>query len=143
MPPKKKSPTARGQRPTTPKGPTKIPPRNHRISVKAAADLTARFRKYAGPPTEKGGVFHADQVIAMLRQPGVKGLRYYHGRQPDGRYALVLVGTDAFGEDIVKIQSKATRTKSAAKLAATSEAIVLEMNFPCPPFCAGGSPLDE
>jgi hypothetical protein len=125
----------------------RLPRRKHKISVRSAAELTLNFRKYAEPPAEHGGVFHADQVMEMLSQPGAKGLRYYHARRSDGTHCVVLVATDEYGNDIVKKVPASTvgaKSKGMAMLSATDEdAIVLEMNFPCPPFCPVASPLNQ
>jgi hypothetical protein len=100
-----------------------IPTRSHSISLAQAAELTRRHREQ-NPDQEKAGSFHADQVRELLAQPGVAGLRYYHGLNEDGSYAIILVGQNERMEDLV-------------------EGVMLELHFPCPPICAQPNMLNE
>ena len=50
------------------------------------------------------------------------GLRIYHGRNAKGQHALVLVGADADGSDLV-------------------DGDIAEQGLPCPPYCGDGSIL--
>lgn len=148
----------------TPKDPNKPagtgdripPPKDHRISVKAAAQLTKRYRK-AAPASEHGGLFHADQVRSLLAQKGVEYLRYYHGLDAKGNYRIVLVGVDKDGNDIVKApQPKPPRGKKVEMAQAKvkggqqmmlmmstggADALLLEEHHSCPPYCSPNSPL--
>ena len=99
-----------------------LPARDHHITLAEAARHTRRHRERY-PQAEKGGAFHADQVRALLAQPGVAALRYYHGIHDDARYAMVLVGSTARGEDLV-------------------DGIMMDEHFPCPPFCPLASDLN-
>jgi hypothetical protein len=92
-----------------------LPARNHRITLAEAARHTRRHREQ-NPQAEKGGAFHADQVRALLAQPGAEVFRYYHGIHDDGRYAMVLVASTVRGEDLV-------------------DGIMMEEHLPCPPWC--------
>jgi hypothetical protein len=98
-----------------------LPPRDHRISLTDAAALTKRHRD-AKDSAVKSGAFHKDQVLSMLGQPGCVGLRVYFGRNADGSPALVLTGIDAADSDL------------------TGE--ILEIHYPCPPFCGAANPLN-
>ena len=100
-----------------------LPARNHRISLDAGAALTRRYREGAGPNPMKAGAFHADQVRELLDQPGCVALRIYYGRQDKGDPALVLVGMDANDKEL-------------------TGGVLLEICFPCPPFCTDGSALN-
>ena len=101
-----------------------LPPRDHRISLDAAAELTRRFRESARPDAIKAGAFHADQVRALLAQPGCVALRAYYGKNADGSDALVLVGLDANDQEL-------------------TGGTLLDVIFPCPPFCTDDSPLNS
>jgi len=92
------------------------PSRDHKITLAEAIALTRRFRETASPKTERGGMFHRAPVDELLRQPGCAGLRFYHGRNADGTSAIVLVGVDERGNDM-------------------TDGLILERQFPCPPFC--------
>jgi len=100
-----------------------LPPRDHRISLDAAAQLTRRYREGAGKSPQKAGAFHADQVGKLLSQPGCVALRIYYGTDEKGEGAFVLVGMDADDRDM-------------------TEGTLLEFQFPCPPFCDDGSELN-
>ena len=101
-----------------------LPPRDHRIPLEAAAALTRRYREQAGKGVERAGAFQADQVRALLDQKGCAALRVYYGRQPDGHDSLILVGVDQDDRDM-------------------TGGILLEFNYPCPPFCDDGSLLSS
>jgi hypothetical protein len=98
-----------------------LPPRDHRISLTDAAVITKRYRD-AKDSSVKSGAFHKDQVLSMLGQAGCVGLRVHYGRNADGSPALVLTGIDAADNDL------------------TGE--ILEIHYPCPPFCGAANPLN-
>lgn len=100
-----------------------LPPRDHRISLADASALTSRYRKDT-PGAEKAGAFHADQVTKLLAQKGCAALRIYYGKLEDGKDALVLVGVDGNDKDM-------------------TGGMMLEVSFPCPPFCDDGSGLNS
>ena len=99
-----------------------LPPRDHHISLTEAAALTRRYRD-AKVSAEKSGAFHKDQVLKLLAQAGCVGLRIHYGRNADGSPALVLTGIDAADTDL------------------TGE--ILELHYPCPPFCGAANPLNS
>jgi hypothetical protein len=92
------------------------PARDHKITLAEAIGLTRRFRETASPTTERGGMFHRASVDELLRQPGCAGLRLYPGRNADGSAAIVLVAVNEQGNDM-------------------TDGIILERQYPCPPFC--------
>lgn len=100
-----------------------LPARNHRISLKDAAVITKRHQA-ADPKSVKGGAFHKDQVLELLNQPGCVGLRVYYGRDTTGAPNLVLTGIDSADSDL-------------------TGGTILEIFYPCPPFCGGGNPLNS
>ncbi len=93
-----------------------LPPRNHRITLTSAAEYTRRYRE-AAPGQTKGGAFHADQVRELVEQPGCAALRYYHGLDEAGERNVVLVGVTVDDHDML-------------------EGVLLELRYPCPPYCA-------
>ncbi|MGQ0703988.1 MAG: hypothetical protein ACT4PM_12720 [Gemmatimonadales bacterium] len=99
-------------------------PREHRIPLDAAAALTRNFRARPDPGAVRAGTFHADQVRELVNQPGCVGFRIYTGRGPDGRLSFVLVGVDAQDRDM-------------------TSGVILNWQFPCPPFCDDGSALNS
>lgn len=98
-----------------------LPPRDHRITLQAAAAITRRHRE-AHVAGVKSGAFDKDQVLALLGQSGCVGLRIHFGQEEDGSPTLLLTGIDAEGTDI-------TTT-------------VLEEWWPCPPYCGAANPLN-
>jgi hypothetical protein len=130
--------------PKTDKRPSLPPKRSQRISLETATDLTQRYRK-AAPASEHAGFFHADGLRALLEQPGVVGMRIYHGLDKRGRYRMVLVGVDANGQDLVRVRvrgSSESGNQKQAKAAMSGDAVILDQHWPCPPFCPRGSPLN-
>lgn len=99
-----------------------LPPRDHRITLADAAAHTRRHRE-AQSGSATAGAFHADQVRALLAQPGCAALRIYYGRDEAGGPTLVLVGVDAAGADL-------------------TEGSLLEWGTPCPPFCSEPNALN-
>ncbi len=120
-----------------------LPPvTDQRVSLETAADYTHRYQKSA-PASEKAGFFFAEGLRKLLEQPGVAGMRIYHGLDESGRYRMVLVGVDAEGNDIVRVSSR-PRPKSqlrALMASGSGEAVLLDTHYPCPPFCPRDSPL--
>ena len=100
-----------------------LPSRNHHITLAAAAPMTRRWRERA-PDEEKGGAFHADQVLELLDQPGCAALRYYHALDEAGKPALILTGVDGEGRDM-------------------SDDTLLGQHIPCPPFYGEWSELNS
>jgi hypothetical protein len=98
-----------------------LPARDHRITLLEAAAHTRRHREAKGSAVH-AHAFHADQVLALLQQPGCAALRIYHGQDARGAPSLVLVAADAAGEDMVG-------------------GAILEQGAPCPPFCSSASDL--
>ncbi len=125
-------------------GPQKLPskPTKQRISLKTASDYTRRYQRSA-PASEKAGFFFADHLKALLAQPGVYGMRIYHGLDAKGTYRMVLVGVDREGNDITRAAPVSLPAGAKAKMAAStsSDALILDTHLPCPPWCPGGSPL--
>ena len=95
-------------------------PRSHRISLDEAAAQTRRGR--GGP--HKGGMFLRAELDQLLAQPGCAGLRFYYGRKTDGQDALILVGVDEKGDDMV-------------------QGVLMEEHFLCPPICGTANALNS
>lgn len=127
------------------KGGRRIPkePVDQRIALVRGVELTQRYRK-AAPASEHSGFFFADGLQALLAQPGVHGMRVYHGLDENGAYRMVLVAVDKDGNDIVKAPGRPRRAYVAASAAATAsgDAVLLDGHWPCPPFCPTDSPLN-
>ncbi|HTK56037.1 MAG TPA: hypothetical protein VL295_04390 [Gemmatimonadales bacterium] len=97
------------------------PKKDHRISAAEAATLTKAHRN-ANASGPNGHYFDRSAFDTILAQPGVSGIRIYHGQNADKSHALVLVGVDGAGADM------------------TSGAI-MEFGMPCPPWCDANSAL--
>lgn len=121
------------------------PPSNHRVSLKQASRLTRNYRESI-PAADKTGFFHKQAIVDLLKQPGVVGMRYYHGLDDKGVYHIVLVGVDREGRDIVEAKggriAKAADAGAKTAMAVTSSAVILDNHYPCPPWCPPPSPLN-
>ena len=94
-----------------------LPPKsNHMVTLAEASVLTANHRMQSGPDAIKGGMFWKEIIEKIINQPGCVALRYYYGRQESGTPALVLVGVDVQGHDIVR-------------------GVIGDVSWVCPPFC--------
>ena len=102
--------------------PLALPRRDHHIAVEAAAVMTRRYRD-AFPEREKAGAFLATQVRGLLAHPDCVALRYYYALDAKGRDAMILVGVDPEGADLL-------------------DGVLLELHFPCPPFCSSPNALN-
>jgi hypothetical protein len=103
----------------------RLPPRSdHHISLEEAARLTANFRRDAEVGAVKGGMVWKEIVQDMMNQEGCVGLRYYFGREDNGKPVLILVGVDAEGKDMV-------------------HGIIAERTWMCPPFCPDANELNS
>jgi hypothetical protein len=97
---------------------------NHSITLDEARTLVRRWRDHGSalPGDPNGEFFARDILLKILAQEGCVGLRIYHGRNAKGQHALVLVGADADGNDLV-------------------DGDIAEEGLPCPPYCGDGSIL--
>ena len=100
------------------------PPQEHKIPLDDAAALTRRYRESVAKGTELAGMFPREVYERLLAQPGCAGIRLYHGRKADGKPAMVLVGVDEDGNDMVNGELD-------------------EEHFPCPPYCDGTNALNS
>ena len=98
------------------------PKQDHRITLANATALTKAHQANAAKGAVKGEMWPRDVFETLLAQPGCAGIRVYHGKGTDGAAHLVMVSVDSAGADM------------------TSGAI-MEMGFPCPPFCDTASTL--
>lgn len=99
-----------------------LAPRNHRVTLVAAAAHTRRHRE-SKVWEEKAGAFHKDQVLELLNQPGCVGLRIHYGRDETGHPTLILTGLDQADDDM-------------------TGGVILEVHYPCPPYCGASNPLN-
>lgn len=104
------------------------PKRSHEITRADAAAMTRRHREQTprgrgrqAQEGEDGGLFSKDAVLKLLSQPGAQYLRFYYGRDGGGKQGIVLVASD---ENLADISG--------------DEATILDMHWPCPPWCAPG-----
>lgn len=72
---------------------------NHSITKAEFDDFIANYRKFFG--VETAGFFDKTAARALIRQKTAIGLRYYYALHPGGVPALVLVGVDKSGNDLI------------------------------------------
>lgn len=94
-------------------------PRNHSITLEAAAEMTKRYRDNF----IKGGFFWKDQILSMLTSDSI-GMRYYYGVDKDGKKVIILTAVDADGNDIC-------------------EGRLLEFSVICPTTCSVSNELNN
>jgi hypothetical protein len=75
---------------------------NHAITTAEALTFIKQFREHFGPEAAPGVFFDKQAVQAILDQPHAVGLRYYYGANAFDQTQLVLVGTDARRNDLLK-----------------------------------------
>jgi len=107
--------------------PTKVDPKfpgaeKHEISLEEAKKHIQRHKKNPIQPNHHGGSFDRAAIDKILAHPECARLRYYHGRDEEGKPNLVLVGVDKAGKDITK-------------------ACIMEKSLFCPPICDDTSEL--
>lgn len=95
------------------------PEGDHKVTIGEARELVERRRRAF---EQTGGAFKKSALERLLNQTGCAGIRIYHGMHPDGQPALVLVGVDEYGEEML-------------------DGELAERNYPCPPFCPVGPSL--
>ncbi|MFL5787338.1 MAG: hypothetical protein ACJ748_04750 [Flavisolibacter sp.] len=77
--------------------------------------------------------FNRDIFDQILKQTGCTGIRVYYSFDPQLQLRLVIVGTDASGNDILPSDATAVNSNSGT---------VGEAGSICPPACAPSSPLN-
>ncbi|MCI0455408.1 MAG: hypothetical protein L0Z62_00340 [Gemmataceae bacterium] len=101
------------------------PPIDHRITLAQAAAMTKRYRDESPKGAIKGQTFPRDVLDALLKQPGVAGVRFYYGRETaGGSVELVAVAVDADGNDLEGGE-------------------LYNRSYPCPPFCGETDSLNS
>lgn len=100
------------------------PKKDQAITLEAASQLTANFRRTSQPNPVIAAGFWKETVQKILDQTGCVALRIYYGQNPDGSPAPVLVGVNDKGDDL-------------------TAGILGDDNYPCPPFCGAPNPLNS
>lgn len=95
-------------------------PKSRRIPLEEAAVMTRRYRE----GMHKGWLFLRKDLDDILAQEGCAGMRFYYGRSTTGETALVMVGVDGKGNDMVN-------------------GALLDDGFPCPVWCGDGNSLNS
>jgi len=95
-----------------------IPPKHtHIVSLAEASNYTANFRKSDRNTGVCGGMFWKEAITKLISQPDCAGVRYYYAEQDNGTPALVMVGVDHEGKDMIT-------------------GVLLEESWICPPYCS-------
>jgi hypothetical protein len=89
------------------------------ISLDDAKTWTANHRNSENYNGVKALFYGKAKVAQILQQQGCVGLRVYYAIDDQGLPVLVLIGTDAEGNDI-------------------ESSLILERGIICPPNCGGG-----
>lgn len=75
---------------------------NHAATLAEVRDFMANYREQSGPHAAAGGFFDKTAVTALLYQQDAVGMRYYYALHSDGAPALLLVGVDEAGNDLIQ-----------------------------------------
>ena len=90
---------------------------DHDITLQEAIVYTQRYQSTVEDPTQVlGGFFGKETLQRILDQEDCVGIRYYYAKNENGQNCLVLVGADAYGNDM-------------------TEGYLAERSVPCPPGC--------
>lgn len=91
------------------------------LELDQAKKWTANYRANGRGKTNSH-LFGAETVKKLLEQDGCVGMRIYYALDDQGEQQLLLVGTDAEGNDM-------------------TDGVILDFSRPCPPDCIIGSEL--
>lgn len=89
------------------------------VSLQDACSWTANHRNSANYNGVKGIFYGKSKISEILAQSGCVGIRAYYAIDAQSKPVLVLIGTDANGNDI-------------------ESSLILERGMPCPTNCGGG-----
>ena len=92
------------------------------IDLETAQRWTKNYRDNApgGPNKVRAHFFGAQHYNDILNQPGVVGIRNYHGLDEEGKLVLIMVGVDENQNDLER-------------------GVIVEKSVQCPPVCGTGS----
>lgn len=97
---------------------------SHKISLEAAAELTARYQESLQPGQPKGGFFGKKAIQKLLDHPECAGLRFFFGANKDGARVVVILCADKFGAEMF-------------------HGPMAELSTFCPPFCGWSNLLNH
>jgi hypothetical protein len=97
---------------------TDHPESEHRITLERAKEFVRNHERTLEPGGERCGYFSRAILDQILAHPECAGIRFYHGRDAKGKYALVLVGVTKEKVDLV-------------------DGPIADNHQPCPPDCGG------
>lgn len=96
---------------------------NHQISIHDASELTANYRNNH-PNAIKALFYGKTSIQSILNQVNCVGIRIYYAQDQANEPTMVIVGTDANGNDIVN-------------------GILAEFGIKCPSNCGNPNPLNS
>jgi hypothetical protein len=107
-------------------------PKDHRITLATAVEMTTRYRQQRPENYPVCESFEKAAIESLLAQNGASFLRIYYGMKDSGEVDAVLVAADASGQDILPVQSNLLGDGDE----------ILEDSFRCPVNCPPDSPLN-
>jgi hypothetical protein len=97
------------------------------ITLETANRWTANYRRENQNDTEAH--FFGNEIIKqILAEEGAVGIRMYYSIDDNGRKQILLVGTDAKGEDLMPSSSSNAKTEGDTN-------VVVDASYPCPGYC--------
>jgi hypothetical protein len=97
------------------------------ITLETANRWTANYRRENQNDTEAH--FFGNEIIKqILAEKGAVGIRMYYSIDDNGRKQILLVGTDAKGEDLLPSSNSNAKTEVDTN-------VIVDMSYPCPGYC--------
>jgi hypothetical protein len=98
------------------------------IPLETAKRWTANYRRENAGDTEAH--FFGNEIIKqILAEEGAVGIRLYYSIDDNGNKQIVLVGTNAKGENLLPSSTSSSRTNE------TNTNVVADASWPCPGMC--------
>lgn len=111
----------------------------HAISLSAAIEMTARFRKTLPDGFAKSEGFELESVNRLLQTKHAAFLKVYYGRKVDGTAHAILAVADAAGNDLLPHDLKIHGGLLGEE---DDSPVLLQDGFRCPHWCPEDSLLD-
>jgi hypothetical protein len=97
------------------------------ITLETANRWTANYRRENQNETEAH--FFGNEIIKqILAEKGAVGIRMYYSIDDSGRKQILIVGTDAKGEDLLPSSNSNAKTEGDTN-------VIADMSYPCPGYC--------
>jgi len=97
------------------------------IPLETAKEWTANYRASIKPDDTLAHYFGGDIIRRVLNETGCVGIRIYYAIDDKGKKQVLIVGTDANGDNLLPAQG--------AEAKADDDPIIVDYSYPCPNYC--------